>query len=417
MPAMLRQVVGDFWYPVAIVVVVVLFAAPLQGFAINWQLMPYWIALPAMVLAIWFQRSRIAFPLFLVLLAHLVISEILPTGAPGHGASGQVVYAALVILLPVNLVILAFLRERGVMTLWGLYRISMLLNQVVIVAILATGLFGLLPAETARSLWQASGEILHLRLFPAAFDQWTHLPQPALLAAAIGGLILLAQYALLGSQLSAALAAVVAAVALAGHQVGEPAMAAIYLSAAALILAAALVHDLYRLAFLDELTGLPARRALLSMLSGLSGQYCIAMLDVDHFKKFNDRYGHDVGDQVLKMVAACLARVPGGGRAFRYGGEEFTIVFAGKSVEHAAPLLETVREEVAHAGFVLRGGDRPTRKPKEPKSATKPERVGVTISIGAAEPSADLHGPDQVLKAADEALYRAKKAGRNILSR
>jgi diguanylate cyclase (GGDEF)-like protein len=66
-------------------------------------------------------------------------------------------------------------------------------------------------------------------------------------------------------------------------------------------------------------------------MMSLGHRFTIAMLDIDHFKRFNDTYGHEVGDQVLKMVAAKLGQVRKGGRAFRYGGEEFALVFPNRS--------------------------------------------------------------------------------------
>ena len=101
----------------------------------------------------------------------------------------------------------------------------------------------------------------------------------------------------------------------------------LYYSAAGLIISMSVIETAYAMAFQDELTSLPARRALNTALPGLGKRYAIAMLDIDFFKKFNDRFGHDVGDQVLCMVASHLNRVGGGGRSFRYGGEEFTILF------------------------------------------------------------------------------------------
>jgi diguanylate cyclase (GGDEF)-like protein len=139
------------------------------------------------------------------------------------------------------------------------------------------------------------------------------------------------------------------------------------------------------------------------------------MLDIDFFKKFNDRYGHDVGDQVLCMVASHINRVGGGGKPFRYGGEEFTVVFPGKAKQDVLPHLETLRQAVAGAQFGLRGKKRPKKTPKKRIRSTSPRTVSVTISIGAAEPGRTLTRPDEVIKAADQALYKAKKKGRNCV--
>lgn len=182
----------------------------------------------------------------------------------------------------------------------------------------------------------------------------------------------------------------------------------------------AVLTDSYQMAFSDELTGLAARRALLQSSISLGKKYTLAMLDVDHFKKFNDTYGHDVGDQVLRLVASKLDEVKGGGKAYRYGGEEFTIVFPNKSVNYAIPFLEQVRENIANYQMAIRNDDRPEEpqdgKTKRKKNTGGTKFVNVTISIGVAEREGELKDFDQVLKQSDEALYRAKQAGRNCLA-
>jgi diguanylate cyclase (GGDEF)-like protein len=185
-------------------------------------------------------------------------------------------------------------------------------------------------------------------------------------------------------------------------------------TAAGLIVITTLLESVYAMAFRDELTGLPGRRALNSAFLGLSGNYAMAMVDIDFFKKFNDRFGHDVGDEVLRMVAAKLDRVEGGGRAFRYGGEEFSILFAGRTKKEVLPHLERLRQTVSEAGFVLRRKSRPRRKPRRKNSARRPivQTVSVTISIGVAD-SVMGGKTARIIKAADRALYRAKKKGRN----
>ena len=128
-----------------------------------------------------------------------------------------------------------------------------------------------------------------------------------------------------------------------------------------LMLVVAIAHEAYLMAFRDELTGLPGRRALNERLQRLGRQYVLAMADVDHFKSFNDTHGHDVGDQVLKMVASRLRKVGGGGRAYRYGGEEFTLVFPGRSVEQCLPHLEAVRQAIEGYALQLRDASKRPR--------------------------------------------------------
>jgi len=145
---------------------------------------------------------------------------------------------------------------------------------------------------------------------------------------------------------------------------------------------------------------------------------------VDHFKKFNDTHGHDVGDQVLRMVAAQIGRVGGGGRAFRYGGEEFTVLFSGKGADEVLAALEGVRASIEGYRMQLRAPDRPpAAKAGRSKRAATPAKSGgskmvaVTISIGVAERGPRATTPEAVIKAADKALYRAKHKGRNQVSR
>jgi diguanylate cyclase (GGDEF)-like protein len=167
------------------------------------------------------------------------------------------------------------------------------------------------------------------------------------------------------------------------------------------------------MAFRDELTGLPARRALNDSLLRLGKKFTLAMVDIDFFKKFNDKYGHAVGDQVLCMVAAKLSGVSGGGKPFRYGGEEFTILFPGKTAQDALPHLEKLRETIAGVDFTIRGKNRPLLKPRNRKLLIGARRkVRITVSIGIAAGNGTT-SPQKVLKAADQALYHAKKNGRN----
>jgi diguanylate cyclase (GGDEF)-like protein len=195
------------------------------------------------------------------------------------------------------------------------------------------------------------------------------------------------------------------------------------LGAAGLSLVLSLVRHSHDMAFRDELTGILGRRALNDRLKGLGRRYTIAMLDVDHFKKFNDTYGHDVGDDVLKMVAMHIDRVGGGGTAYRYGGEEFSVVFPGKDIEDCEYPLEQVRRAIGRYRLALRdvqGREVPEKIAKQRRGRRKSPRensVSVTISIGVAERSERAPAPEDVIKAADEALYRAKEKGRNCLSR
>ncbi|SBS25123.1 putative diguanylate cyclase YcdT [Marinomonas aquimarina] len=159
------------------------------------------------------------------------------------------------------------------------------------------------------------------------------------------------------------------------------------------------VAESHRMAYRDELTQLPSRRALNEAMLALPRHYAIAMLDVDHFKKFNDSYGHAKGDDVLKQVARVMQRYGNSAAIYRYGGEEFTLLFKGRGVEHAQALLDQIREDVQAEQLDV-------------STETKEKTVSVTVSIGLALGQTS-DAPSEVIKRADQALYQAKKKGRN----
>src|SRR4029077_2347935 len=114
---------------------------------------------------------------------------------------------------------------------------------------------------------------------------------------------------------------------LALHFGGAGKLSLAYYAAGTLVLAISIVETSYLMAYHDELTGLPSRRAFNDTLERLETPYSIAMVDIDHFKRFNDTYGHATGDEAPRLVSARLARVAGGAHAYRCGGEEFAVVF------------------------------------------------------------------------------------------
>jgi len=158
-------------------------------------------------------------------------------------------------------------------------------------------------------------------------------------------------------------------------------------------------ESLRRMATIDELTGVLNRRGLEQSLNDYEEAaqgMTLVLLDVDHFKRVNDRHGHDGGDEVLRRVAAVVAANLRASDVFgRWGGEEFLIACQGTRVRDAARLAEKLRERIENSQFGSSAG-----------------RIAVTASFGVAlaPPGASAAS---ALKRADEALYRAKEAGRN----
>jgi diguanylate cyclase (GGDEF)-like protein len=364
--------------------------APVESFY------PITVMVVAVLLGWRFDRSRMVFATVILAASSLLLEYY---GAQPN-ALGHAITNAVHFLLPINIALLALLKERGTFTLHGLLRWILLFLQPLAIA----ALWGF-----QKSTWLG---YLESPLIQHSLLDNIAIKQPALLtftlALLITGYKSVGRHNVMEKGLFWALALL--AYGLLSEQLR--ALTPVLFATALLVLVIAVLEISYTMAFRDDLTGLPGRRALNQALLKLGKRYTIAMLDVDHFKKFNDRYGHDVGDQALQMVASKLGNVTGGGKPYRYGGEEFSVLFPGKHLEEALPHLEQLRAAIAGSGFRVRNWKRPRKKPGTRRKTTT-HSVQITISIGAAEREGDSKKPHAVIKAADKALYKAKKGGRN----
>ena len=367
---------------------------------------PYFTLGVGLLVSLAFKRSRALFAVLSLLLAYAGFRMFLGDGE-GGGFVGRTVYAALCIFVPFNLALLCVMRERGALNPYGARRLSLLVAEMGLTAAIVLGDH------------QAFTESLYRPLIAGSAAAASPIPQLGVATMAVALSVAFICAVVRGSVIEAAFAVAVAAFAASCDGVMTSDVFA-WLTTAGVIVAVAVVQDSYRLAFRDELTGLPARRVLNERLMGLEGNYTIAMLDVDHFKAFNDTWGHDVGDQVLKLVASRLRRVGGGGKAYRYGGEEFTIVFPGKRLLEVLTRAEALRKDIEAYEMQIRAADHPrSAHAATVRSAVDaaPILISVRVSIGVAEKNDRLATPDAVIKAADRALYRAKSAGRNRVGR
>jgi diguanylate cyclase (GGDEF)-like protein len=369
-----------------------------------------------LLLAWRFHSSRIFFSLLSLFLAQQAISYFSQGRVAANGPASTAL-AAVGLLLPLNFVLLSFQQEKGFTPSSLAPPALMLFFESVIVAVLCR------PEPSS-----AAQRALHHALTPAP------LPFATLLAFGAAAVVLLIRYLLFHKPVEGGLLWALAASLLSLHFGGVGRIPTAYSAAAAFILAGAIVETSYLLAYHDELTTLPSRRALHDALLRLEPPYSIAMVDIDHFKRCNDTYGHDTGDQVLRMVASRLERVTGGGHAYRCGGEEFAIVFPGKTTSDVLDHLEKLRATIESSKLHLRGPERrqetrgPDRRNQRGRSrgqtghairqlsrATAPpsSELSVTASIGVATSRRENTSAEEVIQAADKALYRAKAAGRN----
>ena len=166
-------------------------------------------------------------------------------------------------------------------------------------------------------------------------------------------------------------------------------------------------HSL-ELAVTDQLTGLHNRRYMTGQLDSLVKRAALGgdpvsalLIDIDHFKKINDTFGHDVGDEVLREFALRLAsNVRAVDLPCRYGGEEFTVIMPDTQLADALRIAERIRMHVSGSPFHVAHGA---------------EVLTVTISVGVSASSGPTDTPETLMKRADEAVYEAKKSGRNLV--
>jgi diguanylate cyclase (GGDEF)-like protein len=373
-----------------------------------------------LLLAWRFNSSRVLFSLLVLLLAHRAVDFF--SAGQIHAGPGRTAVVLAALLIPLNSIVFAAMRERGLVIAGIAPRFGLLFLESVIFAVMCrpenSPARPLHAGDPAIPLWILLSFVAATAVFVRRFFQ-TRKPIEPGFAWSVAAVFMWLEFAPAGKAADA------------------------YVATAALILGASLIETSYVLAYHDELTGIRGRRAFNDSLLSLDQQYAIAIVDIDHFKKFNDTYGHDVGDQVLCMVAKRLSQAGGDGQAFRCGGEEFAIVFRNMSAKEAFEHLDSLRLIVEKSTFQVRGSERRAerraekrsdsrsdlrkgeadrRKPARRRTASaspspSPDRLSdqlsVTVSIGVAEPSTRYRQPEQVIQAADQALYRAKNKGRN----
>lgn len=367
----------------------------------------YYAVFTAALLLAWrFHSTRVLFSALVLMLGHHAI-EWYGNGHVAAAGPGHVAFEAVALLVPLNFIFLTFFPERGYEGSTLSYFLALLFFESIFVAALAR------PDQPSA--------FLHLSFISSY--RW-RLPQPGLLITVAAGALLVARIAQFHKAIDNGMLWSLIAVCLGLEAGGAGKIGTAYFGVAGFILASSIIENSYSLAYQDELTGLHSRRAFNDALLRLKSPYAIAAVDIDHFKNINDTFGHDTGDQVLRLVAAKLARVSGGGQAFRVGGEEFTILFFGKTQQDVIDHLELLRMEIEGSSFRVRAqqdrrkaprqSDRRTGGPRKKRAGpgSRSAMLSMTVSIGVAESQPRLN-VDEVIQQADKALYRAKQGGRN----
>lgn len=362
---------------------------------------PYVLLVTALVLSWRFNRSRAFFPLVVLTIAYW---SILNHVQGSDSMQADVIYALLCLTVPLNFAVFALVTERGIFSRRGFTRFLFIGTQVLLCFIAVR--YALKPAS----------QVLYVVIDTRSWLPSSHLPQITQPLLAVSFLLVASRVFQKRNAVEGGLAISLLAIGMAFISIDNSFLVVSYVALAALIMVITVIQDSWQMAYVDELTGLPGRRALNEQLLKLGQFYTIAMVDVDHFKQFNDSYGHDVGDQALRFVATKLEGVGSGGKAYRYGGEEFTLLFPNRSKTECKTALEAVHKSIAEAKFRIRAKDRPKEKPKSVTAAKKLAKgIKITVSMGVGECENGKVTPREVIKKADSMLYKAKDAGRNCI--
>ncbi len=367
------------------------------------SLLPSLVYLFGLVLGWVLDRARLVTAMFVLLGTDRALWWFVST-FPAADPMAMLILGLISLWLPLNLLLLSALGERSL-------RSHTMLLPV-----------GLLAGEAVALSWlcQPTYQTLGLALLNPAIDPswtaWSPLPQISL-CAFLGGFGLLSLQFLVAPTVVSSSALWVFAAAFAGaHLAARGASASALFGAAALIECWASVTTHYRTAYRDALTGMHSHAALDRALSQLGRRYAIAIVDIDRLREVNSHHSETIGDLVLREVAAVLAGVTQGGKAFRYSGEEFAVLFPGRSSSEVLVVMEQLRKRVAQAAVPV-----PPRRASRPRHGGAPDpshaTVSVTVSIGLADSLDHPSNTSDVIRAAYRAVTLAKLDGGNRVTR
>lgn len=374
-------------------------------------LLPYIIFIAALTLAYIFNNNREFMILALLAIVYWVSSSLIfKTNDILNISQREQLTHYVTFLLPVNFIIFSFTKERGIVSQYGKQQLLIIVGQFIIVALLLK-----YPVTTLTTIFDSE-------YFSVLSHRSVYIPQLSIISFEFSLLFLASAIIQQPSIRQGGIFASLILVFLSFLNFDNPDAFNLFYSLAGTVLITSIIFNSYTLAYHDELTGLPSRRALKQYLMSLGKNYSLAMVDVDHFKKVNDTYGHDVGDQVLRQLSGYLRKAPGGAKAYRYGGEEFTIVYNNKSATEASEYANELRQQIEKDFFTIRSNKEQSRRSRKHKKRrnkkNKPsnkDKLRYTVSIGIAEHHEEHKSPFDTLKVSDKALYNAKQKGRNCV--
>jgi diguanylate cyclase (GGDEF)-like protein len=358
------------------------------------QAFAYLVLVVGVLLGLYVRHSRILFAMLVLALADRALLH-LAAGAAASTDVGRIMFNAVALLLPLNLLALSLISERRLLISREVLRLILVLLQVFFVSWIG------LPEHAAIAATLESSFI------DPRYTAWTPIAQPALLAFGVALVLQTVRFLSYGNPVDRGFFWALVSIFLALHGTHAGWSPTNYLATAGLILIIAVYAEIYQSTYYDQLTGMRGRPYWDQALANVGSRYAVALIDIDGMKRVNEMHGYAVGDQILRMVSTKIAHVSGDGTAFRFDGNRFAMIFHNKSAVDVVPHLEELRKAVAASPVI------PPVRRRLFRKADTPVQIPVTVSIGAAERDERRTIPDQVIKAAEVALARAKHDGRN----
>lgn len=404
----LRTSVFDFLVPGGLIFLTALALLRPHG-------LPSWVqgpvqAFPFIVLAFGFffgwylSNSRLILSLIVLALADRSLAYF-PPADPTVAPINQLIFSAVALLLPLNLMALSVMKEEALSSWRGALRLPLVLIQPVLVLWLAQpGQAWIAQSVQQPLVWMVNAS-------------WTALPQLALVAFFGAAFLIGIRFALNRNPLDSGIfwAVMTSFVAVQGFHHGW--VPTHFFSAAGLILFVTLLQAAHQEIYRDELTGVPGKLAYDQAVAGLGKKYVLAVVGIDQLKQYANQLGRPVSDQVLCLVAQKILAATGVGRVFRLAGEEFVVLFRRNAVTETLVGLGAIRKAVEVTALYLRGRDRVRERVASVNVKATDELLPVTVSIGVAEAGIDQSTIELVTKAAYRALYEAKGEGGNRVKR
>jgi diguanylate cyclase (GGDEF)-like protein len=366
------------------------------------QFLPYVLLLIIIANSISHQQSReLNIAISLIMSYWLMRNLIWPTDT--NDATATILFVLIGPLIALNFIIVTILPEKGIQNKNGIHLLLLMSFELMFLI----WIVNLTPELFLKYLYYP--------YFVSEIFDLSPMYQSSIIINVIVFFILLIKAILKQQVVFTGYLGAFISIVLAQHFINTPITSMVYFSVACLILIMAISLNSYRLSKIDIITELPSLRSFKGQLKKLDDHFCIALVDIDEFKEMTDEYGQDVCDQILRMIASRSLLLGRKGFPYRYGDQEFALIFYDMQLHEANKYLATLCDSIANEPFMLRSSKRPFFKPNFTPSLgqsarnSKYKSIPISVSVGIAEKKPHHNNASDVLTTAREALDRAKE--------